>query len=271
MLTDLTLSTRLERAEGRSGADFVEARARLSPEVGAAWREMGGAYVLFDGPASPITQTFALGLTEPVTEGLLDEIDGFFAERGAPTFHEVSPIADDRVLQLLPARGFRPIELTAVMFRPLTPAEVAPGAAVGVVARPITDADHATWIETSVAGWSEFAEYAPMMRELGRISVERRDAQCFLAELDGQPIATGALAIAHGVAILAGASTLPSARGRGAQNALLHARLRAAEASGCDLALMCAKPGSASQRNAERHGFHIAYTRIKWGRPAAGA
>ncbi|HYO16464.1 MAG TPA: hypothetical protein VE685_24980 [Thermoanaerobaculia bacterium] len=32
----------------------------------------------------------------------------------------------------------------------------------------------------------------------------------------------------------------------------------------CDLAMMCAHPGSASQRNAERHGFRIAYTRTKW-------
>ena len=28
--------------------------------------------------------------------------------------------------------------------------------------------------------------------------------------------------------------------------------------------MMCAQPGSASQRNAERHGFRIAYTRMKW-------
>jgi hypothetical protein len=33
---------------------------------------------------------------------------------------------------------------------------------------------------------------------------------------------------------------------------------------GCDLAMMCAEPGGASQRNAEREGFRIAYTRTKW-------
>jgi hypothetical protein len=31
---------------------------------------------------------------------------------------------------------------------------------------------------------------------------------------------------------------------------------------------MCCAPGSASQRNAERHGFRIAYTRTKWQKPA---
>jgi len=63
---------------------------------------------------------------------------------------------------------------------------------------------------------------------------------------------------------LAGASTDPPFRGRGAQNALLAIRLRYAMSLGCDLAMMGALPGSASQRNAERQGFRIAYTRIKW-------
>jgi hypothetical protein len=33
---------------------------------------------------------------------------------------------------------------------------------------------------------------------------------------------------------------------------------------GCDLAMMVVVPGSDSQRNAERKGFRIAYTRTKW-------
>jgi GNAT superfamily N-acetyltransferase len=66
------------------------------------------------------------------------------------------------------------------------------------------------------------------------------------------------------VALLAGASTIPAARRQGAQLALLEARLRHAADEGCDLAMIGAQPGSASQRNAERHGFRIAYTRIKW-------
>ena len=69
------------------------------------------------------------------------------------------------------------------------------------------------------------------------------------------------------MALLGGASTIPEARRQGAQLALLESRLRYAAQNGCDLAMMCAAPGSASQRNAERHGFRIAYTRIKWRLP----
>jgi hypothetical protein len=68
----------------------------------------------------------------------------------------------------------------------------------------------------------------------------------------------------EGVALMAGAGTIPEARKLGAQLALLESRLRWGAEQGCDIAMMCAAPGSASQRNAERHGFRIAYTRIKW-------
>jgi len=88
---------------------------------------------------------------------------------------------------------------------------------------------------------------------------------CRLAELNGQPIAAGALTIAGDIALLAGASTVPSARRQGAQNALLEERLRYAAAQGCTDATMATLPGSGSQRNSERNGFRIAYTRTKWG------
>ncbi len=67
-----------------------------------------------------------------------------------------------------------------------------------------------------------------------------------------------------GVALLAGASTIPEMRRRGLQAALLEARKRYAFEHGYQLAMMVTESGSQSQRNAERKGFRIAYTRIKW-------
>ena len=101
-----------------------------------------------------------------------------------------------------------------------------------------------------------------MMRIVGSADGVR----AYFAEIEGQPAATGAMAIHDGVALLAGAATVPEWRNRGAQRALLEHRLGRAAEAGCDLAMMGAAPGSASQRNAERQGFRIAYTRIKWGR-----
>ena len=70
----------------------------------------------------------------------------------------------------------------------------------------------------------------------------------------------------QGTALLAGAATIPAWRGRGAQAALLRARLHHAARVGCDMAMMVTEPGSTSQRNAERQGFRVVYNRIKWGK-----
>jgi GNAT superfamily N-acetyltransferase len=134
----------------------------------------------------------------------------------------------------------------------------------GLSVRAVGPEEYELWAQTAARGWSEFEELSDFMLGLSRVSARRAGAPSFLAELEGRPVATGALSICEGVALLAGASTVPEARRRGAQLALLDARLAYASERGCDLAMLCAQPGSGSQRNAERHGFRIAYTRIKW-------
>ena len=119
--------------------------------------------------------------------------------------------------------------------------------------------------KTSTRGWThEHPELRRFLDEIGAISFAREEALCFLADYEGQPGAAGALCLHDGVALFAGSATVPELRRRGLQRALLQARLRAALERGCDLAMMVAEPGSESQRNAERQGFRIAYTRIKW-------
>src|SRR5215813_12323378 len=88
---DLELAHRLERTEARSNANFVEARARSFPDRGAAWIEVAGAYAMFDGVGSPVTQTFGLGAFEPITAEHLDTVEEFFRSRGSDVFHEVCP------------------------------------------------------------------------------------------------------------------------------------------------------------------------------------
>jgi len=74
IFSDIALARRLERAEAHAGSRFVEARARVSPASGAEWIEVAGAYAMFDGDRSPITQTFGLGIFQPVTETALDRL-----------------------------------------------------------------------------------------------------------------------------------------------------------------------------------------------------
>ncbi|HEU5100722.1 MAG TPA: GNAT family N-acetyltransferase, partial [Roseiflexaceae bacterium] len=85
---------------------------------------------------------------------------------------------------------------------------------------------------------------------------------CFFAWLDGQPAGGGGMYVHERVAELGGASTRPAFRRRGVQRALIDARLRAAYEQGCDLAMVITSPGTDSQRNVERAGFRLAYTKV---------
>ena len=51
-------------------------------------------------------------------------------------------------------------------------------------------------------------------------------------------------------------------RGRGVQTALLHARLAAAAEAGCEYAVVVTQGGTTSQRNCERLGFRVAYSKV---------
>ncbi|MCB2377281.1 hypothetical protein LGH70_06785 [Hymenobacter sp. BT635] len=266
LFADQDLARRLERTEGQANANFVEARRRQFPDSGAEWLTVAGAYAMFDGADSPLTQSFGLGLFGPVYAPDLARMESFFTAHGAPVYHEVSPLAELGLLVQLPARGYRPLEYTNVLYRPLSPAHAAPvSTSPELITRPITPAETMLWAQTSAAGWAtESFEASDFMLAYGQLSASSAGTVPFLVELAGQPIATGGLFMHEGVALLIGASTVASGRRQGAQSALLAARLHHAAQQGCTLAMMGAVPGSQSQRNAEKNGFRIAYTRIKW-------
>ena len=92
-------------------------------------------------------------------------------------------------------------------------------------------------------------------------NANKTNTRCFIAWIGGEPTGGGAPAIHDGVAICFSTSIHPIFRRMGAQTALLHARLHAARWAGCDLALVQTTPGGASQRNVEKAGFRLAYTR----------
>lgn len=266
--SDLALSKRLEHAEGFACAQHANAHRRLRPESGAEWIDCAGAFAVFDGVDSPCTQAFALGLFEQLTPATLDKIESFFLDRGAPVFHEVSPFAGVAALDLLCTRGYKPVEVSSVLYQPVV--QLPAIAASNITVRIAGPEDVNLWSRVSARGWShDHPELAALLLELGAVIAAREHTVCFLAEFDGTPGAAGALSLHEGVALFAGSSTVPELRRHGLQSALLRSRMRYAFDHRCDLAMIAAQPGSDSQRNAERAGFHVAYTRTKWQLPTA--
>lgn len=260
---NLDLARRLEQAEGLANVAYVETRRELQPDLGAAWTRVEGALALFDGLRSPLTQTFGLGVVEPPSATGLARLEAFFARCGSSTAHEVSALAAPETWQLLSAWGYSPIETSVVLVRATLPALAI--ASARVTARQASELEIPTYSRVMLKGLSsEPPELVAAVETLVPVMAHSQGVHCFLAELDGQPIGAGLLVIQNGVALLGGASTIPTARKQGAQAALLRARLAHAATLSAELAMLVAAPGSASQRNAERQGFRPAYTRSKW-------
>ena len=269
MFADLNLARRLERAEGHACREFAEARASLDPEGGSTWIECAGAYAVFDGVDSPVTQSFGLGIFEEPGAESMDRIESFFFDRGVAAMHEVCPLAGVATIDLLCSRGYRPLEISSVLYQPIEAQQSADDGAIKV--RAIGAEEAPLWTKINARGWAhDHPEFQGFLENFGSLIAARDRSVCFLADINGQPGAAGVLFLHDGVALFGGAATVPEMRRRGLQAALLRTRMRYAIEHGCDLAMMVAEAGSQSQRNAERAGFRIAYTRTKW-RLEAGA
>ena len=164
-------------------------------------------------------------------------------------FHEISPLTDNALLTLLNERAYQPVEFSSVMYHPIRPDfQVAGSRNERITVRQIHKGEEDLWARTAAYGWSEHGDFTTLMSDVSQVNVMRDDAFLFLAELEGSAIAAGALSVFDGMALLAGASTVPEGRNQGAQLALLESRLRYGTEKGCDLAMMCALKTSSSEK-----------------------
>src|ERR1700759_1769554 len=170
IFANLELSKRLEAAEAFACAEYAAARVRVHPGSTSAWMKCAGATVVFDGIDAPTTQTFGLGLFEELTAAALDEIERFFLDRGAEPMHEVCPFAGTATLDLLCSRGYRPFEISNVMYRAVekNSEQLAPNIKVRTVAHD----EARLWSGISARGWAhEHPELEGFLRDLGEVCV----------------------------------------------------------------------------------------------------
>src|SRR5258708_11749199 len=152
LFSDVSLSRRFERAEGHACLQFAEARRRVFPGSGSEWIECAGAYAVFDGIDSPTTQSFGLGLFEELTASTLDTIERFFLDRGASVLHEVSPLVGIPALSLLCARGYRPVEISNVLYCGVETHALE--RADDIKVRVVAPEEAQLWNNISIRGWS---------------------------------------------------------------------------------------------------------------------
>jgi GNAT superfamily N-acetyltransferase len=253
VFADVVLARRIEAAEGAIG------RACAEQQAGSMTLEVGGGTALFLGPESPLTHAVGVGLNGPVRDTEIDALEAFFRSRGARVSIELCPLADAGLLTSLGERGYRPYEFNNVLVKPLEGSE---GSLTPRV-RCATETEKDLWSHTVGQGFFEQPELTEEEMNVGRAIFGMPGAVCYLALLEGGEAAAGAaLSVGNRLATLFADGTIPQLRRRGLHQELIAARLNEARAQGCDLAAASTVPGSASQRNYERLGFRVVYTKI---------
>jgi len=253
----LELARRLEAAEALNGVACAEAHQRLNPELGAAVLEVGGGFAIFVEVESPLTHAVGLGMRGEVRAGEVDRMEDFYRARGAAVSVELSPLADASLVELLGKRGYRVTEFNNVLVRAVAGAQCAPAEAVRLA---YADEEH-LWARTVGRGFLEKDDLTPDEMDVGRAIWHMPGSRCYLAFGGGRAAAAGAMSMRGGLATLFADGTVMSFRGAGLQSALIRERLRTVVVEGCDLATASTLPGSVSQRNYERNGFQVAYTK----------
>lgn len=251
---DLELARRLESAEA------AIARGCAGDRPDTAVLEVAGGVAVFAGAESPLTQAIGIGLRGPVAQADIERLDAFFRSRGAAVSVDLCPLADIFVRDQLTSLGCRPVEFNNVVVRSLPGAEFPPSAR----ARLIVPEESELWCRTVGRGFFEQAELSEEEMDVGRAIYSLAGARCYLAfDENGTACAGGAMTVHQGLAFLFSDSTVGRSRRRGFQRDLIAARVEAAITQNCDLAAATVVPGSASQRNYERTGFQVAYTKVQ--------
>lgn len=261
LFTDLAFARRLELHEGYGIGTSVRTLGRLQFDVGGTVERIAGAYVIYAEHDPPISRTIGLGMNGALTAEDVEQVEEFYRSRHVPSQIDLCPLADASLKELLNERGYHIHEFNNVWFQPLDDYEAPDNWAAGVSVREAESADADAWVHAVSRGFAEQDDVMAAELRIATVFFHDPGTRCFLSLVDGKPAGGGALFIHEGLAALFSGSTMPEARGRGAQTALLHARLRAAREASCDLALIKTSPGNASQRNVQRAGFHLAYTK----------
>ena len=274
---DKALARRFEACEEMPQVFYARVFQKTRPEIGAAEEEICGGHMVFAGLGSPIGRATGAGLDRPFTAEAFDRLEEFYRAHNAPSQVDLCPLHD--------AGGIRDVQGARLRHR-------------RVEQRALPEARSRRRVFPAYQGSRNSPQLA------GRGGGGRRDrGACLLSRRSARAVSRTArrLCIRWKVHLLSLPVSMerwwPAAlgwsfpsiassrcaeperslefRGRGLQTALLRARMAAAAQAGCEYAVVVTSGGTTSQRNCERLGFRVAYSKVTviknfvapWGSP----
>ncbi len=258
MNIDRSLALACERGERDGIRRCLEAGQENYPELGIEVLDLAGGILGYSGVSGALSEGTAVGVEYEVSQGTVDDITAFFRLHDASPRLKVSPLTNPSLAPLLARSGYIPVEYENMLVAPLNSMN---GERNGRI-RELADVRE--WAEASARGFSGGVDPDDVLLKIslllatgGATALEVRDG--------GAIIATACYAFEEGggVALFA-ASTLPSHRRQGWQQAMIRERIARAKAAGMQFARVTALPLSDSERNFRSLGFVPLYTRVTW-------
>jgi hypothetical protein len=270
---DLSLA---EIAEAEATFELAaSAPARAADALGIACCRIGGgvAVMMRNDPTHYWSKALGLGFREPVTAALIRHLCAFYREHGVPDFvlqlaHSVLPAGWDGICAAnLLCEGNRWLKLVHRL------TDIAPAPATAPAVTLVTPDEAGQWAGVLIRGFG--MPGGPLVDMLAA-TVGRPGFRAYAAWEGDEMTGAANMYYYQDVAQFTGAATLPGRRRRGAQAALLAARLRDARAAGCREAFAETRQElgrrNPSLHNMRRAGFDVLYERVNWlWRPPATA
>jgi hypothetical protein len=256
----------IERVEASAWAQLYQAGpAEVRQRLGIRVERIGGATVLVFGSLNVplVNHVVNLGMEEPATEEILDQISSVYRDAGVRFLIWLSAVAQPASLPgRLEARGMKRTESSLKLYRGVEPP---PDIPTDLRVDHIGPESAQAFGEVLCAGYGLPPELAPW----GGASVGLDGWRHYLAYDGKLPVATAALFVENGVGWLGMAATLPTHRRRGGQGALMARRIRDAAEMGCRLITTDTGEDSPEQPNPSYHnmlrtGFKLLYARSSY-------
>ncbi len=260
---DRELVRRLETSEGIPQVHFAAELKRHSKDLNPAYEQIAGSHCVFIHPGCVVGRCVGLGLAGPVTGADLDRVEEFYRSRGEAAQVDVCPQSDPALLELMKERPYRLEELNDVLVRPIGTAETFDGERARAEIRRVYNDEAHEVCDVVARAFLEGKDPDPKFVEILLPLYLAESCFAFAAFVDGKIVggAAGMVIPEARIATMFGAATLPDYRGRGIQSAFLRERMKLSQAGGAEYAVIVTRACTTSQRNAERQGFTLAYSK----------
>lgn len=256
MQVDRALALACEIGERNGLRRCMESGQRNFPKLGVEVRDLAGGILAFSGVGGSLSEGTAIGVESDVSGGVVDQITAFFRSHKCAPRLTVSPLTNPDLAPLLVRAGYVPVEYQNTLVADLAVVEGAHDERIREMRDP------QTWAEASARGFcdgdpdSGSLTVSLLIATGGATALEARDGDAI--------VATAGYAFEEdGIALFA-ASTVPSHRRQGWQQAMIRERIARAKDAGMRFARVSAVPLSDSERNFRALGFVPLYTRVTW-------